>query len=188
MLGDTTVILSTENGQWGRFPEKGDLTAAAPLPKEYYDFAYTNEKYLTAAIGGYPLGDLNWFADKKTQWQNDSKKETYDAIIASVLDGSFKFESGVGIKNIMGANFYVRCQNPISSSAILTYSLPQASNVSIVLYDISGRKMSTIVANKNLNAGEHTATINAYGLLNGTYFCKITTGNGTYTQKIVKVD
>jgi hypothetical protein len=31
----------------------------------YPNLAYTNEAYLTAGLGGYPLGDLNWFPEQK---------------------------------------------------------------------------------------------------------------------------
>ena len=37
-----------------------------PLPE---DFTYTNTQLLTAGTDGLPLGDLNWFPDKKAQWE-----------------------------------------------------------------------------------------------------------------------
>jgi hypothetical protein len=90
MNGDTTVVLSTENGQWGRYPE-AEGNASYPLAKDYYDFSYTNEKLQNAGHAGYPIGDLNWFPEKKAEWENDPDRENYDDIIASVLDGSFEF-------------------------------------------------------------------------------------------------
>ncbi len=37
-----------------------------PLPE---DFSYTNSTLLTYGTDGLPLGDLNWFPDKKAQWE-----------------------------------------------------------------------------------------------------------------------
>jgi hypothetical protein len=43
-----------------------------PLPE---DFSYTDTELLTAAVGGFPIGDLNWFPTQKANWE--ANKEQY---------------------------------------------------------------------------------------------------------------
>jgi hypothetical protein len=79
--------VKTENGTWGRYPE-ADGNASYPIARNFYDFSYTNTKYLTAGYAGYPLGDLNWFPEKKAQWDVDPNRETYEKIINSIIFAS----------------------------------------------------------------------------------------------------
>lgn len=47
-----------------------------PLPGDY---TYSNSTLQSAAIGGYPLGDLNWYPSQKATWEAN-KEAQYDAI------------------------------------------------------------------------------------------------------------
>ena len=47
-----------------------------PLPE---DLTYANNDYKTMALGGYPVGDLNWYPSEKASWQAN-KASQYDAI------------------------------------------------------------------------------------------------------------
>lgn len=47
-----------------------------PLPE---NFTYSNNDYKSAAIGGYPVGDLNWYPTEKASWQANRAAQ-YDAI------------------------------------------------------------------------------------------------------------
>ena len=43
-----------------------------PLPE---DLSYTNSDLLTAAVDGYPLGDLNWFPTQKATWMANQQAQ-----------------------------------------------------------------------------------------------------------------
>ncbi len=55
-----------ETSYWGYDPDGDRFGVTWPLPE---DLSYTNATLLTAADGGFPLGDLNWFPDKKAEWE-----------------------------------------------------------------------------------------------------------------------
>lgn len=59
---------------WAYKPEAG-FNQVWPLPE---NLAYNNAKYKTAAMGGFPLGDLNWYPELLPAWraQRDAEWET----------------------------------------------------------------------------------------------------------------
>lgn len=58
--------------------------------------------------------------------------------------------------------------NPFNASTAIRYSVPEASHVKIVVMDMLGREVATIV-NGMKQAGESTATFNAANLESGNY-------------------
>ena len=73
--------------------------------------------------------------------------------------------------------------NPFNPSTKIDFELPVDANVSLLLYDISGRLVSTIVKEFK-TAGYYTADFNASNLSSGIYFYKLQTNN---FSKILKM-
>jgi hypothetical protein len=62
--------------------------------------------------------------------------------------------------------------NPFSDQAIIQYYISERANISIDLFDLSGRKINTIVAGKR-EAGNYQQVVENDNLLPGTYFLKL---------------
>jgi hypothetical protein len=63
--------------------------------------------------------------------------------------------------------------NPASASAKIEYGVSQSSDVSIVLYDVTGRAVRSVF-NGNVTAGSHTAELNGLNTFApGSYFYKM---------------
>ncbi len=62
--------------------------------------------------------------------------------------------------------------NPFNPVTKIGYDLARDGNVRLVIYDMSGREVKTIV-NEFKPAGYYTATLDAGGLSSGVYFCKL---------------
>lgn len=67
--------------------------------------------------------------------------------------------------------------NPVIQSAIIKYQIPEESNVSLKIYDISGRDVRTLV-DKRLKAGNYTSVWSGNDkkdkkIASGVYFCKL---------------
>ena len=62
--------------------------------------------------------------------------------------------------------------NPFNSSTIIIYKVPERGSVSLVIYDIHGRKVRTIVHQKQ-NANTYSVHFNADELASGVYFYKL---------------
>jgi len=67
--------------------------------------------------------------------------------------------------------------NPFNPSTKINYEIPVDANVSLKLYDISGKEVFSLV-NEFKSAGYHTVSFNGTGLSSGTYFYRITTFDG----------
>lgn len=58
---------------------------------------------------------------------------------------------------------------PASDAVTFSYTLPEAANVSLSMYDLQGRQIA-VVEKGHLNAGRHERTFDASNLANGVYF------------------
>lgn len=73
--------------------------------------------------------------------------------------------------------------NPFNPTTVISYALPKASFVTLKIYDISGREISTLV-NEERSAGYFDVTFNAGALSSGVYFYKLTAGEFTQAKKL----
>jgi hypothetical protein len=66
--------------------------------------------------------------------------------------------------------------NPFNPTTEIKFDLPVAGNVSLVIYDVLGRKVAELV-NEYREGGYHSATWNAAGQASGVYFARLTVSN-----------
>lgn len=76
--------------------------------------------------------------------------------------------------------------NPFNPSTNLKFQIPEKSFVSIVIYDMLGREVITLLS-EELNAGYYNYQFNAENLNSGIYFYKLVTENFSETKKMVLV-
>jgi hypothetical protein len=74
--------------------------------------------------------------------------------------------------------------NPFNAQTTISYSLPKASDVSIEIFDITGRKIETIRGGFQ-QAGEHSLVWNAKDRASGVYFYRIKAGGFEKTERCV---
>jgi hypothetical protein len=74
--------------------------------------------------------------------------------------------------------------NPFNPMTRVTFSLPQASHVRLVIYNILGQPIATLV-NGNREAGYHTVIWNASDAASGIYFYRIEADGFADTKKMV---
>ena len=83
---------------------------------------------------------------------------------------------------------YQNYPNPFNPSTIIKYSIPQNSNVSLVIYDLLGNEVTTLI-NKEQNAGNYEVIFNPSlindGISTGVYFYTLRTGTATITKKLI---
>ena len=74
--------------------------------------------------------------------------------------------------------------NPFNPSTLINFSIPEAGNVKIVIYDALGREIQTLVDNR-MGAGNYTTDWNATSYSAGVYFYRITANDFVQTKKMV---
>jgi hypothetical protein len=76
--------------------------------------------------------------------------------------------------------------NPFNPSTTIRYQLPVASEVKLEVYDVLGKKIATLV-NERQSAGSYQVVWNASGLSSGTYFYRLQAGSFVETKKMIMV-
>lgn len=76
--------------------------------------------------------------------------------------------------------------NPFNPTTKITFSIPNSGKVSLEIFDVLGRKVTTLV-NKDLASGNHEVEFDASELNSGIYLYRIAAGNFTDTKKMLLV-
>jgi hypothetical protein len=76
--------------------------------------------------------------------------------------------------------------NPFNPSTKISFSIPKVENVSLVIYDLTGREVAKLV-NKTLQAGTHVIDFNASNLASGVYIYRIEAGTFTDSKKMLLI-
>jgi hypothetical protein len=74
--------------------------------------------------------------------------------------------------------------NPFNPSTNVTFQVAREGFVSVKIYDVLGKEVSTLV-NEVKQAGTYNTTWNAAGFGSGIYFCKMQAGSFMETKKLV---
>ncbi len=143
------------------------------IDSEELDMSFnTDATSYTAAAGGFPLGDLNWFPEMKAKWENG---ET------------------VGVENISNAQLVTfelsqNHPNPFNLETRINFSLLEAGNVRLTVYNMVGQTVTTLVDDQK-TAGVHSVKwdgTNSSGqkLSSGMYFYKLEVGSQELSKKM----
>ncbi|MCK9421420.1 MAG: YCF48-related protein [Bacteroidales bacterium] len=95
---------------------------------------------------------------------------------------------GIGFKDPGMVNSSLLEQNypnPFSSKTRITYHLPVKSKVELVIVDVTGRKVITLI-NQDQSAGTYFYDFDGTGLPSGFYFYRLLSKGGIETGKMVK--
>ncbi len=74
--------------------------------------------------------------------------------------------------------------NPFNPSTTINFQVPENSYVSLIVYDILGNNVSTLI-DEIKEAGYHSIEFDATNLVSGTYFYRLATGEFTSVKKLV---
>ncbi|MEW5701195.1 MAG: T9SS type A sorting domain-containing protein [Candidatus Zixiibacteriota bacterium] len=79
--------------------------------------------------------------------------------------------------------------NPFNSGTTIGFVLSRYERVSLAVYDILGRQVARIVE-REMEPGRHLLSwdghdTNGGAVSSGVYFCRVTTGHGTTSRKMV---
>ncbi len=156
----------------GYVDENGLANITWPI-QEDLSYPTSNPQY-TASTDGFPLGDLNWFPDKKAEWEEymtDVKSEKVQQPIQFVLHQNYP--------------------NPFNPTTTINYRLKQTGDVYLTIYNVNGQQIRELV-NAKQQAGPHAVVWNGLdnqsnAVAGGVYFYRLETGNQLQSKKMVLV-
>lgn len=74
--------------------------------------------------------------------------------------------------------------NPFNPSTMITFDLPAAANVRLVVYNLLGQEVATLVQ-EHMNAGTHRVSFNGATLPSGTYLVRLQADASVQTRSMV---
>ncbi|MCF8266792.1 MAG: T9SS type A sorting domain-containing protein [Ignavibacteriales bacterium] len=103
------------------------------------------------------------------------------------IDGAFKYSDIISVesgKTPSDFSLHQNYPNPFNPATKISFNLPQASDVSLKVYDILGNQAAVLV-NRFLDAGSYSYEFDGAGLSSGIYFYRIKAGNFNSVKKMV---
>jgi hypothetical protein len=151
-----------------------------PIP---VDLSYSE----TDLVGtdGLPIGDLNWFPEDKATFEANHA-EYYGALVDAWNNGTLVD----AIRELGGAPTGFKLSqnfpNPFNPSTTIRFTLPQAGNVSLKVYNALGQEVATLV-NGHQTAQNYEVTFDASNLASGVYIYTLRTDNFSQSKKMLLV-
>ncbi len=163
------VRAGNETDYWGWDPDNDRFNIQWPLPE---DFSYSTSSPLYTAADGFPVGDLNWFPDKKEEWLTTAIEDKSVQVV-----NQFK----------LNQNY----PNPFNPTTHIDFQLQKADHVTLTIFNVLGEKVITLV-DARLKAGEHQYTWNGRNqkgqiMPSGIYFYKLETKSGSQIRKMMLI-
>jgi hypothetical protein len=151
-----------------------------PIP---VDLAYSDADLMAGGTDGLPVGDLNWFPNAKADFS--ANKDNYVSALVNALNSgttvlSVKELGGVVTQFKLSQNY----PNPFNPTTTINFSIPNAGNVTLRVYDALGKEVATLV-NGYMTAQSYQLEFDASSLSSGVYFYTLNADNFTQTMKMI---
>lgn len=128
---------------------------------------------------------------KNNSWQPDDYSYVYDEVEDFYgFDITAHYKSieqivGIDIEQIpLGFELYQNYPNPFNPETTIIYEIPVSGNVTLKVYDVLGREISTLV-NEQKGAGRYKVKFNGNKLSSGTYFYQLRCGSFSEIKKFI---
>ncbi|MCB1060300.1 MAG: T9SS type A sorting domain-containing protein [Calditrichaeota bacterium] len=82
---------------------------------------------------------------------------------------------------------YPAYPNPFNNVTRLRFGLDHESDVSLRVYDVTGREVAVLLSHSKLPAGEHSLSWEAKGLASGLYFVRLSDHSRSQTQRLLYI-
>lgn len=103
-------------------------------------------------------------------------------------DGTFKYSSIIEAEVALPNNYNLsqNYPNPFNPGTVISYSLPSASNIKLIVYNTLSQTIKTLESGFK-QAGNYSIAFNATDLPSGVYFYKLEAGNFFQIKKMILI-
>jgi len=192
ILGDNGTVLKTTDG--------GTTWSLAQSPG-----STLNAMKFISANEGWVVGDSGKIFTTNTggaQWESQTSGVTANLLSVDFLDAHNGITIGnggivlttkngglTGVRDPHGSfptsvTLDQNYPNPFNPATTISFAIPSRSRVSLTIFDVLGRQVSTIVS-EELQAGSYTRQWNAANMASGVYFYRLQAGSFTETRKLL---
>jgi len=137
---------------------------------------WTTEKFVIAMIMGENLNDL--ILNKTVA------KIVYDSNY--VIPDSISYVDSDPLESVNNFDLMQNYPNPFNPTTTIIYNVPFTSNIRIVVYDILGTEIKTLMNEEKIK-GEYQLQFDATGLSSGVYYYSIFANDFAQTKKMILI-
>ncbi|ASZ12701.1 cellulase family glycosylhydrolase [Chitinophaga pendula] len=166
-------ILTSMDGNTWTAAGTGLQASGSSLNLESFNFTGRSAKYVR--IVGHGNNENAWNSYTEVKIKNGS----------TVVQRTSEVSAGKPSLEIFKELTLTSYPNPVSSSASIQYSLPEAGNTQLAVYNIAGKVVNVLV-NGRLSAGKHNTVFETGKLPAGIYLLKLEHNGKTVTRRISK--
>jgi hypothetical protein len=125
-------------------------------------------------------GDITFYAIGNAA--NNNNNASGDLVYTTTREISFN----TNVTQVAaGSSLLNAYPNPATEMLNISYSLQKADQTTLILTDLSGKTVATLVNNEYKNAGQYTQTLPLDDIAAGIYMLQISNKHASYLQKIV---
>jgi enterochelin esterase-like enzyme len=122
------------------------------------------------------------------EWHEGHSWGSWRAHIDNALEYFFPWDSALDVdgnkQTISRFELQQNYPNPFNNVTMINYQLPMTSKVELIIYNLLGQKMTTLVSERQ-QAGYHRAVWDASRFASGIYFYKITAGDFIQVKRML---
>ncbi len=126
-------------------------------------------------------GTYDYFGELKLHTNSCPETLRVLEVLAVVLDG----EETPSLPSEFA--LYPAYPNPFNSTTTLRFGLDHDADVTLSIYDVTGRQVATLLSHQRLSAGEHHLSYEANGLASGLYFVRLQDNLRSQTQRLLYI-
>ncbi len=154
--------------------DKDTITYAASQ-LDFYETTLNGERVLI----GRALGNILDWNEKAPRLQFIVKKENSTPLRVSGKDDKSS-------TTLLKHSFATVSPNPIGNQFNITYTLDQAAETQVSVYDLFGQQKISLPSQGHTTAGTQTITIDSAALPSGTYVIQMTVDGQPYSKMVIK--
>jgi Secretion system C-terminal sorting domain len=189
---DTASVLPVELSQFSSSINNKKVELSWETATETNNFGFELERKFEGnsdwIVIGFVKGNGNSYSPKSYSYKDFPQQVgTYKYRLKQIdLDGHFKYSNEIEVvyNYIFSFSLNQNYPNPFNPSTTISYQLSAEGLVSLKVYDVLGKEISTLV-NEIKQSGAHEVNFDASGYTSGIYLYKMTVNNFTQTRKMI---
>ena len=80
---------------------------------------------------------------------------------------------------------YQNVPNPFRGQSVIRFDLPREADATLEIYNVAGRRLTTLLGGKRFPAGRHQATVDGRDFPAGVYFYRLRAGDQVSSRKLI---
>ena len=156
----------------------------------FSQYVYVNEDEPTENYFG-PIEDLEdipaWAYPIGEEIKINSPGRSVQFVMIEPGENVLSIKKGDHSSIIKDYELHQNYPNPFNPESTITFSLPHPNEVTLKVFDITGREISVLVNGEKIETGTHSLIFNGSNLPSGTYFCRFETNDYVETKKMLLI-